>query len=90
MTLPTALSGGSTTSYQIVATPTSENVTISYSMKNAPDTLAVSSAVEEEETVHYLDVSATARATGTLCIGVNYENLSATYEIAVTVDPNAT
>ena len=90
MTLPTALSGGSTTYYQITATPTNGTSTVSYSMKDAPETLAVSESVEDETTIHYLDVSATTRATGTLCIGVTYQGVTNVYEIGVIVDPDVT
>ena len=76
---------------QIFATPTSENVTLTYTMKDAPEALTVSSETIEEETVYYIEYDGiTTRATGTLCIGVHYENLSATYEIGVIIDPNAT
>ena len=75
---------------QIFATPTSENVTITYSMKNAPDELTTSSETIGSETVYYIEYAGiTTYTTGTLCIGVHYENLTATYEIGVIIDPEA-
>ena len=90
VTLPPALDAGTTVYHQIFATPTSSGVTLTYTMKDAPAELTTSSEVIGEETVHYIENEGiVTRTTGTLCIGVHYENLTATYEIGVIIDPEA-
>lgn len=75
---------------EIFATPASENATITYFMKDAPNELTTSSEVIGEETVHYIEYDGiTTYTTGTLCIGVHYNNLTMTYEIGVIIDPEA-